>query len=167
MICKFIGLLDPDCSIIIKQQIKKTLISTVLWLLIKLLSLKTDVNLSSVNKKLKTLGEKLTFVGILKKKRAGSGAVIQWYRSDNQDPNQNVTDPEQWQNWAIFKLLLLYIRVRYRINKYPKKKSRERGGPTEKQRIAAESIGRSLGYSCILCLLSYTVYHLLPHPICM
>ncbi len=61
---RFLGLPDPDLSSN-KQKKIKTLISTVLWHLNNLLSLKTDVNVPTVSKKQKKLWKHFS-VGILK-----------------------------------------------------------------------------------------------------
>ncbi len=48
---KFLGLLDPDPNPSINKQNKVILISTLLWLLNELLTLKTDVNVLTVSNK--------------------------------------------------------------------------------------------------------------------
>ncbi len=93
---KFLCLSNPDHSIS-KLKNKKTLIFncfvTSYWL-----SLKTNVNGSTVSNKQKNL----FFVGFLKQltKRAGSGFRV-WvrnrvYRSKDTDLSHNVTNPEHW-----------------------------------------------------------------------
>jgi hypothetical protein len=71
------------------------LISTVLWLLIDLLSLKTDVNVSTVCNKQKTL-KNLFLVGIFKATDEKSRIKIRnpVYGSKDPDPSKKVTDPE-------------------------------------------------------------------------
>ncbi len=82
-----------------EEKLRKTLISTVLWLL-NLLSLKTDVNVPLVSTVIskKTWGKSYFLLATWKslKRSAGSGSVIQWYGSAYPDPYQNVTDPEHW-----------------------------------------------------------------------
>ncbi len=75
---------DQDPSIKKQKKLRWTMISTVLWLLNDILSLKTDVNLPIVRKKI--------FLGILTPlhKITGSGSVIQ---CTDPDPFQNVTEP--------------------------------------------------------------------------
>jgi hypothetical protein len=62
-----------------------------------LLSLKFDVNVPTVSNMQKN-GERFWLLAseMPLKKRAGSGSVIQWYRSADPDPDpyENVTDPE-------------------------------------------------------------------------
>ncbi len=92
------------------KKLRKTLISTVLWLLYDFLSLKNDVNVPSKRNKHKNLEKKNYFLLASWRslmKRAGSGAgsasgsVSQRCGSDDpdphQDPYQNVTELEHCQ----------------------------------------------------------------------
>ncbi len=78
---------------------RKTLIPTVLWLLLDFLSLKNDVNVPS-----KSNQQKFFLMSFLlaswrsMTKRAGSGSesISQRHGSADPDPHQNVIDPKHW-----------------------------------------------------------------------
>ncbi len=69
------------------KLVRNTLIPTLFWLLYDFLSVKNYVNVAS--KSNKPSWRSLT-------KIAGSGSVSQRYGSADQDPYQNVTDPQHW-----------------------------------------------------------------------
>ncbi len=83
------------------KKVRKTLIPTVLWLLLDFLSLKNDVNVPSKSNKQKNCLKML----LLESRRSmmkiagsasGSGSIIQRHGSADKDPDphQNVMDPE-------------------------------------------------------------------------
>ncbi len=81
--------------------VRKTLIPTVLWLLLDFLSLKNDVNVPSKSNKQKNFIKKICFLLASWRsmmKIAGSvsapGSISQRHESAN--PHQNVMDPEHW-----------------------------------------------------------------------
>ncbi len=80
--------------------VRKTLIPTLLWLLLDFLSLENDVNVPSKSNKQKNVFKKVSFFGIVKvnEKIAGSGSrsISQRHGSagPDPDPHQNVMDPE-------------------------------------------------------------------------
>ncbi len=96
----FLGLPDPDPSIIKQKKVKKTLIPTVLWLFLDFLSLKNDVKVPSKSNKQKNFFISF-FVGVFKVNNENSRIRIrigseQRHGSADPDPHQNVTDPEHW-----------------------------------------------------------------------
>jgi hypothetical protein len=73
------------------KKSRKTLLSAVVSLLNDLLSLKTDVNVSTVQAK--NLEKNLFFVGILKPLKKGVRIRNPMYRPEDPGPYQNATDP--------------------------------------------------------------------------
>ncbi len=88
--------------------VRKNFISTLLWLLYDLLSLKNDVNVPSKSNKQKKTGEKFFFFfaswRLLTKRAGGSDPnqdpLVRGTDPDL-DPYQNVTDPEHFCRWWI------------------------------------------------------------------
>ncbi len=72
--------------------VRKTLIPSVLWLLLDFLSLKNYVNVLSKSNKQKNFFKNLFYVGVLKVNDENS----QRHRSADPDPHQNVMDPQHW-----------------------------------------------------------------------
>ncbi len=89
------------------KSLRKTLISTIWWLLFDFLSMEADQNVSSKSNKQKNFKKKTYFCWYLAPatwEKAGSGSgpepgsdsgfVNQWYGSVDPNPYQNATDPQ-------------------------------------------------------------------------
>ncbi len=79
--------------------VRKTLIPTVLWLILVILSLKNDVNVPSKSSKQKNFQQKICFLltfCMSMTKIAGSGSISHSHGSadPDPDPHQNIMDPE-------------------------------------------------------------------------
>jgi hypothetical protein len=79
------------------KKVRKTLISSVLWLFIYDFSfLKTDVNVQSAKKNILKAADKIVGSG------SGAESVTQWYGSADPDLYHNVTDPPPWYGYSFF-----------------------------------------------------------------
>ncbi len=82
------------------KKFRKTLFSTVLWLINDFLSLKTDVNVPTERNKHKNLEKKIIFCLLFLNpmtKRAGSGSrSVSIIQCMDPSPSQNVTDRDYW-----------------------------------------------------------------------